>query len=84
MHRNLSVLISIRGIEFLAVNSYILGVNRKTDEKANRPYSRLRVRRAAKGLVERHDVFVGLPTGGRLLVCATARFQLPIQKYTRK
>ena len=34
----------------------------------SRQYCHLRLQRAAKGFVERHDVCVGMPTGGRLLV----------------
>ena len=60
---------SIRGIDFPAVNSYILGVTTsRPPRKLYTTVKALRLQRAAKGFVERHDVFMGLPTGDLLLV----------------
>ena len=60
---------SIREIEFLTVNSYFLGIiTSRPTRKLNRQYCHLCLRQAMKGFVERHDVFVGLPTGSLLLV----------------
>ena len=58
---------SIRGIEFLSVDSYILGVT-LTSRPTRRLSRRYCLQQATKGFVERHDVCVGLPTGGWLLV----------------